>query len=67
MAVGFPIGWTMSHLLLAVTYFGVLTPVALFFRLVGRDALCRRFDRAASSYWTARPLPPDVDRYFKQF
>ncbi len=67
MAAAWPIGWAVTHLLLAVTYFVILTPVALVFRLAGRDALHRRFDRDALSYWVPRPPPPSVDRYFKQF
>src|SRR5437868_12576470 len=42
-AVTAPIGWAMSFVILGVLYFLVFTPVALVFRLVGRDALTRRF------------------------
>src|SRR5262245_59316011 len=29
LVVAFPIGWTVSHLLLAVLYYGLFTPLAL--------------------------------------
>ena len=67
MGASFPIGWTVSHILLGVTYFGLFTLVAVIFRLIGRDALARRFDRGAATYWVRRSAPADVARYFKQF
>ncbi|WP_406698716.1 SxtJ family membrane protein [Singulisphaera sp. Ch08] len=62
-----PIGWGVSHLALAIVYYGVITPMALVFRLLGRDAMTRRFDRDATTYW--EPTPPDrsLDRYLRQF
>jgi hypothetical protein len=39
--VAMPIGFIVSFVLLAVFYFLLLTPIALVFRLIGRDALCR--------------------------
>jgi len=65
MAV-FPISWLVSKVLLAVVFFVVFTPVALVFRLVGRDALHLR-RRAQASYWTDRPQVDDAGRYLRQF
>jgi hypothetical protein len=62
----FPIGWLVSHAVLAVLFFGVFTPVALFFRLVGRDALTRRQRPEVGTYWTAQPVVKDVRSYFRQ-
>ncbi len=45
--VAMPIGFVISFMLLAAFYFLLLTPVALVFRLIGRDALCRS--------WRGRP------------
>lgn len=67
MVAAFPIGWTISLALLALVYYFVFTPLALVFRLIGRDALGRRFDREAESYWVRRPPAPGLERYFKQF
>lgn len=64
---GLPIGFTVSHVVLAIVYFGVFTPVAAVFRLIGRDALHRRFDRGAETYWTPRRAAPSTKRYFRQF
>lgn len=67
MAAAFPLGWLVSHLLLAIVYYGVVAPIGLAMRLAGRDPLQRRFDRAAKSYWTEHNPDADVDRYFRQF
>jgi len=66
MAAAFPLGWVMSHLFLALVFFGLFTPVSLFFRLLGRDPL-NRIGKAKESYWVCRPEPPPAKRYFNQF
>lgn len=67
VAVTFPIGLVVSFTLLAIFYFLLLTPVGLFFRLIGRDALGRKFDPTADSYWLQRNPPEKLERYFQQF
>ena len=67
MYAAFPIGWTVSHLLLGLIYFGVITPIGLIMRASGHDALERRFDRSAKSYWVPFAPQRDPERYFKQF
>lgn len=57
-----------NPLLLAAVFVFLITPVALLFRLLGRDALKRRRDPAAPSYWIARApattRDPDMRRMF---
>ena len=60
-----PIGWVISHVLLALIYFGVLTPIAACMRAVGRDKLERRF-ADCETYWTDRPAEVDPGRYLRQ-
>ena len=67
MYVTFPIGWVMTHVLLALLYYGVITPVGLAMRLAGRDTMGRRFDPAAASYWVPRQPITDRERYFRQY
>lgn len=62
-----PIGWVVSVLLLAILYFGLVSPLSLVFRLMGRDVLGRKFDPNVGSYWIAHRAPEDPDRYFHQF
>lgn len=69
--VAFPIGFVVSHLLMGVIYYLVITPIGLVFRLTGRDVLGRRFDRsggnAPSSYWRERGPARDAASYFKLY
>jgi Saxitoxin biosynthesis operon protein SxtJ len=65
--IAYPIGYVMSYVLMGAIFFGLLTPVNLVFRLIGRDALGRTFDRRGESYWVPRAGPPPVGRYFRQF
>ena len=65
--VAWPIGWAMSHLALAIVYYGVFTPIALFFRLIGRDPLNRRFDRSAKTYWEPHRPNRGMKRYLRQY
>ena len=67
MIIGFPIGWFISHLVMLLFYFGIITPVALIFRLFGRDALHRRRHRQGETYWAEHRQSDKVERYFKQF
>jgi hypothetical protein len=63
----FPIGWTVSLIVLIGIYYFILTPVGLVLRLTGYDPMQRRFDRAAKTYWLPRKPDDDTKRYFKQF
>ena len=47
MIAVFPIGWTVSHLVLAAIYYFVFTPIGWLLRWSGRDAMQRRLDRVA--------------------
>jgi saxitoxin biosynthesis operon SxtJ-like protein len=65
MIVAFPIGWTVSRVMLVLMFYVVFTPVALLFRLVGRDALHLR--RATQgTYWSPKPGAENVSEYFRQ-
>ena len=67
MVLAFPIGWTISLVLLGLIYYGLFLPIGLAFRLAGRDALRLRPRPDVSTYWTPRAAPADVRRYFRQF
>lgn len=64
MAFALTMGFFMTRVILTIFYFLVLTPVGLFFRLIGRDALNRNIDREASTYWIEKEYPiADRSRY----
>jgi hypothetical protein len=65
--VTYPIGFVLSYLIMGLLFFGLFGPIAIFFRIVGRDSMHRRYDEDAASYWSAcRPARAKSD-YFKQF
>jgi hypothetical protein len=66
MVLAFPIGWTVSHVVLALVFHGLFTPLGVFFRLAGRDPLALR-RKNGTSYWSERPETTDVRRYFRQY
>jgi hypothetical protein len=66
MMVTTPIRIVVSGLLLGIVYYGVFTPLALLFRLVGRDALTRRRQTGAATYWEPKMTPKELRSYFRQ-
>jgi hypothetical protein len=66
--LAWPIGFVVSHVVLAVVYYLVLTPIGLLTRLFGYDSMKRKFDSEAESYWIERSAERvDSKRYFRQF
>lgn len=64
----YPIGWVISHVVMGIIYYLVITPIALVFKIMGRDALQRGIDKGAKTYWVEhRTGAGDPGRYFKQF
>ncbi len=62
----YPIGWTVSHAVLALVFFGLLLPIGRLMRWRGHDPLDRR-SPSRDSYWAHRNSKSGVERYFKQF
>lgn len=67
MLAALPTGWVVSHVLLGLVYYGVITPIGLFLRLLGRDLLGLRMERGAASYWRERGPGEGAGRYFRQW
>jgi hypothetical protein len=63
----FPIGWVVTQLILGVLFYLVLTPLALFFRIKGRDALKLRRPTPGAPLWETRGPASDPARYLRQF
>ncbi|MGD9722111.1 MAG: hypothetical protein AB7O59_12285 [Pirellulales bacterium] len=62
-----PFGWVVAHVLLATIYYGMIVPLGLGMKLIGRDPLERRFDREAASYWLPCEPQPERARYFRPY
>jgi hypothetical protein len=58
----------VSPVVLGVMFFGVVTPMGLVMRALGKDPLRLRFDPAARTYWIERRPPgPAPDTLNNQF
>jgi hypothetical protein len=66
MIAAFPIGWAVSRLALGAMFYVMFTPIALVFKLAGRDAL--RVRRGpADSYWMPKPAAKSGTDYLRQY
>jgi len=63
MKIGHMVGVFNTRLLLAIIFFLLITPLAVLFRLAGRDALALRIKKG-SSYWqeNKKIWPPESFR-----
>lgn len=66
MTITRPIGLVVNRVILAIMFYGLFTPLALIFRLAGRDALGLKRPDGKPSYWKRRPAVTDPRRYFRQ-
>jgi hypothetical protein len=68
MKLAFLMGFFMTHLILALMYYLVFTPVALVMKTLGKDPLRLKPDHSVKSYWIRRPRAEFTrERYEKMF
>lgn len=67
MTLAIVLGSIVTRILLTIFFFVVITPVALFFKLIGRDALNRKLDRSAETYWIDKEYPIAGRERFEKF
>jgi len=61
----FPIGWVVSHLLLGLIFYGVVTPIGLILRMSGHDPLQLK-KPSGNSVWKTSVGKADATRYLRQ-
>jgi hypothetical protein len=61
----FPIGWVVSHLLLGLIFYGVVTPIGLILRISGHDPLQLK-KPIGNSVWKTSAGKTDATRYLRQ-
>ena len=62
------LGWINTRIILGLIYYLMFTPISLIMKISGRDALNRKFDKEAKTYWNVRernPIPKE--QYLRQF
>ncbi|MCM8760773.1 MAG: SxtJ family membrane protein [Candidatus Omnitrophica bacterium] len=57
MALGLVIGFFVSHGILAILFYFVITPIGLLIKFFGKDVLDQRIDKRRDSYWHMRTGP----------
>jgi hypothetical protein len=58
----------ISPLVLAVLFYGCVTPIGFLMRLAGNDPMRRKLEPAAKSYWITREPPgPSAETFKNQF
>ena len=62
-----PLVTVVHELVLLAAFYGVIVPVGLLFRLIGRDALQLKIDRRAASYWQPKKQPAGARSYFRRW
>lgn len=65
MGIAFVMGNIMGRVILAVVFYGLITPMGLVRRLVNDKLQIRA--RGRSSYWKDIPNENEADRYERQF
>lgn len=65
--ITWPIGWIVSNFVLAIVYYGTMTPIGLFRRWRSGDTLGRELDRQALTHWVEVQPDNRPDRFFRQF
>jgi hypothetical protein len=50
MVIGHALGWINTRIILGLVFYGMITPMGMAMRLLGKDPLHRRFSGEAESY-----------------
>lgn len=61
------IGIVVANVIFGLLFYGIFTPMGLFMRVIGRDALSLKFKRGTASYWIDAPPAPPAAQYFSQY
>lgn len=67
MGFGLLLGLITSPVIMYALFLFLITPVALFFKVTGRDTMNRKLNEKSESYWEEYPKHDDPSRYVKQF
>ncbi len=50
MKIGNVLGWINTRIILGIIFYGLVTPMGIVMRLLGKDPMYRRYDKALASY-----------------
>ena len=66
MTMAFALGFIMSHVILTLFFFLIVTPIGLSARLFGKDFLNRKRDPQATTYWVPREAKAKTTESYEQ-
>lgn len=67
MSLAVIMGYILSHVVLFIAFFLVITPMGLLLRLIRKDILDLNLNKPEATYWKDYENVPDKDRYRKMF
>jgi len=65
--LGATLGVVVARIVLTLTFFGIITPLGLFLKVIGKDLLDEKVDRDRDTYWKEHLPIKDKNRYLKPF
>jgi hypothetical protein len=65
MGAAFVISIVVSNAVIVLIFYGLITPLGLLLRALGRDSL--RLKRGAGSHWAPVTMPSSTDQYERLF
>lgn len=66
-AITFPIGFVLSHLVLAALYYLVLSPTGVILRIFKLGFFPKRPDSSLTTYWHSRTRTRERNDYYKPY
>ncbi|MBN2417639.1 hypothetical protein JXO52_17530 [bacterium] len=68
MGIAFTVGWLVSRVLLAVIFYGIVTPIGLVMKLFGKNPIEGHLDPEAESHWVMKDESAwSIERYKKMY
>ncbi|MCC6953558.1 MAG: hypothetical protein IT290_05530 [Deltaproteobacteria bacterium] len=64
MLFGEKMSIVMTFIILTVMYYCLVTPLGIFLRLIGKDLLDTKLDKAATTYWHKTDASGSAARYY---
>jgi polyferredoxin len=54
MWIGHILGWVNTRIILGIVFYGLVTPIGMIFRLMGKDSMQRAFAESSPTYRVVR-------------
>lgn len=58
MWIGHVLGWINTRILLSIVFYGLITPIGLIFRLMGKNTVRQAFSESSTTYRVIRTPRP---------